>query len=78
MDLYADLPLAKGAKASAALDADGKPKASLSSANSVWANAPIMVPQAAKNKKTNQPAPLVTSVGFCGDKREIIESRLDS
>ena len=34
MDLYADLPLAKGAKTSSALDADGKPKTSLSSTNS--------------------------------------------
>ncbi|ETN22735.1 hypothetical protein, variant 2 [Phytophthora nicotianae INRA-310] len=55
MDLYADLPLAKGAKASSALDADGKPKASLSSTSSVWASAPLMVPQAAKNKNNNRP-----------------------
>ncbi|CAH0492752.1 unnamed protein product [Peronospora farinosa] len=53
MDLYADLPLAKGAKTSSALDADGKPKTSLSSTNSVWASAPLMVPQAAKNKNNN-------------------------
>ncbi|KAG1688149.1 hypothetical protein DVH05_004019 [Phytophthora capsici] len=55
MDLYADLPLAKGAKASSALDADGKPKTSLSSTSSVWASTPLMVPQAAKNK-ANKPA----------------------
>ncbi|KAE9329684.1 hypothetical protein PR003_g15495 [Phytophthora rubi] len=54
MDLYADLPLAKGAKASSALDADGKPKTALSSTNSVWASAPLMVPQAAKNKSNNR------------------------
>ncbi|CAI5732786.1 unnamed protein product [Peronospora destructor] len=53
MDLYADLPLAKGAKTSSALDADGKPKTSLSSTNFVWASAPLMVPQAAKNKNNN-------------------------
>ncbi|KAG6966048.1 hypothetical protein JG688_00006958, partial [Phytophthora aleatoria] len=61
MDLYADLPLAKGAKASSALDSDGKPKASLSSTSSVWASAPLMVPQAAKNKSNNRPAAVVTS-----------------
>ncbi|CEG47685.1 mRNA splicing factor [Plasmopara halstedii] len=61
MDLYANLPLAKGAKASSALDADGKPKTSLTSANSVWASTPLMVPQAAKNKKTSQPSAVVTS-----------------
>ncbi|CAI5703457.1 unnamed protein product [Peronospora effusa] len=54
MDLYADLPLAKGARTSSALDADGKPKTSLSSTNSVWASAPLMVPQAAKNKNNNK------------------------
>ncbi|OWZ15695.1 hypothetical protein PHMEG_00010615 [Phytophthora megakarya] len=55
MDLYADLPLAKGAKASSALDADGKPKTSLSSTSSVWASTPLMVPQAAKNKSNDRP-----------------------
>ncbi|KAI9921415.1 hypothetical protein PsorP6_002053 [Peronosclerospora sorghi] len=65
MDLYADLPLAEGAKSSSALDANGKPKTSLSSTGSMWASAPLMVPQAAKNKKTNnRPTPVVTSVGF--------------
>ncbi|CAI5732745.1 unnamed protein product [Peronospora destructor] len=53
MDLYADLPLAKGAKTSSALDADGKPKTSLSSTSSVWVSAPLMVPQAAKIKNKN-------------------------
>ncbi|TYZ60566.1 hypothetical protein PybrP1_006523 [[Pythium] brassicae (nom. inval.)] len=42
MDLYADLPLAKGAS-SAALDADGKLKAGAGS--SVWKAAPAFVPQ---------------------------------
>ncbi|KAG7385321.1 Splicing factor 45 [Phytophthora pseudosyringae] len=55
MDLYADLPLAKGAKASSALDADGKPKAALSSSSSVWSSAPLMVPHVAKNKNNNRP-----------------------
>uniref|UniRef100_A0AAV1UH18 RRM domain-containing protein n=1 Tax=Peronospora matthiolae TaxID=2874970 RepID=A0AAV1UH18_9STRA len=54
MDLYADLPLAKGAKAPSALDADGQPKTSLSLTSSVWASAPLMVPQAAKNKSSNR------------------------
>ncbi|KAL4175836.1 hypothetical protein KRP22_000795 [Phytophthora ramorum] len=61
MDLYADLPLAKGAKASSALDADGKPKTALSSTNSVWASAPLMVPQAAKNKNSNRPTSMTIS-----------------
>ncbi|KAL3667942.1 hypothetical protein V7S43_006819 [Phytophthora oleae] len=61
MDLYADLPLAKGAKASSALDADGKPKASLSSTSSVWSSTPLMVPQAAKNKANNRPTAVTTS-----------------
>ncbi|KAF4145290.1 RNA recognition motif-containing protein [Phytophthora infestans] len=61
MDLYADLPLAKGAKASSALDADGKPKASLSSTSSVWASTPLMVPQAAKNKNNSRPTSVTTS-----------------
>ncbi|RLN26826.1 hypothetical protein BBO99_00000017 [Phytophthora kernoviae] len=61
MDLYADLPLAKGAKTSSALDADGKPKASLSTKSSVWGNTPLMVPQAAKAKSNSRPTPVVTS-----------------
>ncbi|TDH65307.1 hypothetical protein CCR75_000674 [Bremia lactucae] len=78
MDLYADLPLAKGAKASSALDVDGKLKVSISSSSSVWASAPLMVPQAAKNKNKNVRTAVVTSVGFCGRRREILESRVDS
>ncbi|RLN50190.1 hypothetical protein BBJ29_000494 [Phytophthora kernoviae] len=61
MDLYADLPLAKGAKTSSALDADGKPKASLSTKSSVWGNTPLMVPQAAKAKSNSRPTPVVAS-----------------
>ncbi|KAG6613647.1 mRNA splicing factor [Phytophthora cinnamomi] len=64
MDLYADLPLAKGAKASSALDADGKPKAALSSTSSVWASAPLMVPQAAKNKSNNRPTVATSSTSM--------------
>lgn len=46
MDLYADLPLAKGAKASSALDADGKPKASLSSTSSgVFFTSSVLITQ---------------------------------
>ncbi|KAG7394496.1 Splicing factor 45 [Phytophthora boehmeriae] len=61
MDLYADLPLAKGAKTSSALDADGKPKAALSTKSSVWGSAPLMVPQAAKNKSNSRPTSVVAS-----------------
>ncbi|CAH0476379.1 unnamed protein product [Peronospora belbahrii] len=62
MDLYADLPLAKGAKMSSALDADGKPKASLPSTSSVWAGTPLMVPQAAKHKINNVQSMVASTV----------------